>query len=227
VSRRYLRPEALAGHVLVLIAVLVCLRLGWWQWNVAHETRGTIQNLGYALLWPVFGGAFIFMWLRFLYLEDERRAEQPEVADATGILGATPSEPTPARTGDPSGPGDPAVADRFDLLPVGAEPLDADPMDESSTAPSDPSPSGPVDGPSGGDATGIDPIAEAVEHLGGADSPQESVEQPKRGRRPRAQSTAETIAVAIVGGDDDDDEELAAYNEALARLAEQDNRRAR
>ena len=163
VSRRYLRPGILAGHLLVLIAALVCLRLGWWQWNVAHLTRGTIQNLGYALLWPVFGGAFIFMWLRFLYLEDERRAQQPEIAEAAGILEATPSDATPAgpgdpnNPGDPSSPGDPAVADGFDLIGVGAEPLDAGPMDESSTAPSDLIPTGPVDGPSGGDARGDRP----------------------------------------------------------------------
>jgi hypothetical protein len=33
--------------------------------------------------------------------------------------------------------------------------------------------------------------------------------------------------VATVGGDDEDDPELAAYNRALAALAEQDRRRAR
>ena len=102
-SRRYLRPEALAGHLLVLVAVLVCLRLGWWQWNVAHQTRGTIQNLGYALLWPVFGGAFIFMWLRFLYLEDERRAEQRRDADTAEGLDVVAVDESPLR--DPRGTG--------------------------------------------------------------------------------------------------------------------------
>jgi hypothetical protein len=35
------------------------------------------------------------------------------------------------------------------------------------------------------------------------------------------------LAVATVGDDDEDDPELTAYNAALARLAEQDQRRAR
>jgi len=54
---------------MVVLAVLACLRLGWWQWDRSHESTGTVQNLGYAVLWPVFGAAFIYMWFRFLQLE--------------------------------------------------------------------------------------------------------------------------------------------------------------
>ncbi len=70
----------MVGHLLVLLAVLVCLRLGLWQWHRTHEASGTIQNLGYAVLWPVFAGTFIFMWVRFLRLEtlkDQEEAAAP------------------------------------------------------------------------------------------------------------------------------------------------------
>ena len=74
---RFLRPGWVVGHVLVLVAVLVCFRLAWWQLDRSEETDGTIQNLGYALLWPAFGVAFVYMWITFMRLESER-SEQEE-----------------------------------------------------------------------------------------------------------------------------------------------------
>jgi hypothetical protein len=207
VSRRYLRPGVLGGHLLVLIAALVCLRLGWWQWNVAHETRGTIQNLGYALLWPVFGGAFIFMWLRFLYLEDGRRGRQ---ADPDGLP-------------ESAGEADPAAAAAW---VSGAGPIGPAESDPSATPAADrESPAGrePGDDPE----AGADPVQQPHPDAREAELDGDGGARPGRTRRPPAPSTAVTIAVATVGGDDEDDPELAAYNEALARLAEQDRRRAR
>jgi len=81
VDRRFLRPGWIAGHLLVLAAVLTCLRLGWWQWQRTQETTGTAQNFGYAVLWPAFGAAFIFMWVRFLHLEVLKDAEDDEETD--------------------------------------------------------------------------------------------------------------------------------------------------
>lgn len=217
-SRRYLRPEALAGHLLVLIAVLVCLRLGWWQWNVAHETRGTIQNLGYALLWPVFGGAFIFMWLRFLYLEDERRAERDRAADVLEVSHATPADEPPDH---------PLVARKPDAPPTDGAPAHAVLDGETPTAPSVPaapnSSARRFDGPD----TDRDPPTDQAAEPGDADPLDPHVDGRQRGRRGRTPSTAVTIAVATVGADDEDDPELSAYNAALARLAEQDDKRAR
>ena len=37
VDRRFLRPGWIAGHVLVFLAFLTCLRLGWWQWERTQE----------------------------------------------------------------------------------------------------------------------------------------------------------------------------------------------
>jgi len=69
VDRRFLRPGWVVGHVLVFLAFLTCLRLGWWQWDRTLESDGTAQNFGYALLWPAFGVAFIYMWVKFMRLE--------------------------------------------------------------------------------------------------------------------------------------------------------------
>lgn len=101
VDRRFLRPGWIAGHVLVFLAVLTCLRLGWWQWERTQETTGTAQNFGYALLWPAFGAAFVYMWVRFLHLEVLKDVEDDEQTDhdlrelleAEGAYDAQPSTP--------------------------------------------------------------------------------------------------------------------------------------
>ncbi|MTD16409.1 hypothetical protein GIS00_20955 [Nakamurella sp. YIM 132087] len=157
--RRFLRPGWIAGHLLVVLAALVCLRLGWWQWDRSHESTGTAQNLGYALLWPCFAGAFLYMWFRFLRLEvvkDEDERDAPREHEAL--------EPGP----------EPAAADP--AVPAGDVPEVAEPADER---------------------------------------------EPGVGRfRP---ADMETVAVATVDNDEDDPE-LAAYNRALAELAERDRR---
>ena len=77
-DRRFLQPAWIGGHLLVFAALLTCLRLGWWQWERTQETTGTAQNFGYALLWPAFGAAFVYMWVRFLHLEVVKDAEDDE-----------------------------------------------------------------------------------------------------------------------------------------------------
>ena len=84
--------------MLVFAAVLTCLRLGWWQWQRTQETTGTAQNFGYAVLWPAFGAAFVFMWVRFLHLEVIKDAghssnlDQPEAFNRVllDFLGSLP-----------------------------------------------------------------------------------------------------------------------------------------
>lgn len=146
--------------MIVLAAAVVCLRLGWWQWEVTRSLRGTGQNLGYALLWPVFAISFCYMWLRFLHLENHRHDDGP----AAGI---SANDATGDRVGDPDAPR--------------------------------PEPGGPE-------------VA--------------SVDATGRTARIRLDDAIIT-GVGVVDVDDDDDPELAAYNRALARLAEQDERRGR
>ena len=70
--RQFFRPRWLLAHLLVTLAVATCLRLAWWQLDRSEEADGTLQNVGYALLWPAFGATFIWMWVRFIRLEGER-----------------------------------------------------------------------------------------------------------------------------------------------------------
>jgi hypothetical protein len=167
VDRRLLRPGALVGHLLVLVAVLVCLRLGWWQYERAHEATGTAQNWGYALLWPCFAVAFVYMWVKFLRLEHDRDVDD-EAAFDDGL----------AQILDDPGRGDggrPAAA-----ATTGAPAEDDTPEPEETGA----------------------------------------VEPPTVKAGPPSRSVI--ISVATVGDDDEDDPELAAYNRALAELAERD-----
>ena len=100
VDRRFLRPGWIAGHVLVFLAFLTCLRLGWWQWERTQETTGTAQNFGYALLWPAFGVAFIYMWVRFLRLEVIKDAEDDEETDRAIAALLQDADATATEVGD-------------------------------------------------------------------------------------------------------------------------------
>jgi hypothetical protein len=54
VRRLLLSPKWLLGHVLVIVLAVAFCRLGWWQWDRYQQTHGRLQNLGYALQWPLF-----------------------------------------------------------------------------------------------------------------------------------------------------------------------------
>jgi hypothetical protein len=201
VDRKFLRPGWIVGHLLVVLAVLVCLRLGRWQWDRMHH-GGTLQNFGYAVLWPVFGAAFVYMWFRFLQLEKLKDAEDDAelAALAAGARGGGADVP-PTPAGVP---------------PVG-EPNLAAPADLAS-------------GPSrsGRALAGGETVDEASPTV---DDAVDANPAPPTGRSARTSrstpSTGVTVGVATVGGANEDDPELAAYNRALAALAEKDHRRAR
>jgi hypothetical protein len=175
----------------VVLAVLVCLRLGWWQWDRTHESTGTAQNLGYAVLWPIFGAAFVYMWIRFLQLEvlkdGEDEAELTELA--AGGEGAESSRPmrTPVPLAEPSE-------------------VDSRPTEVASDSPAD--------------ATRAD--GSITDRAVGDTSDTALIDSR------RAPSRGYPVAVSTVGGEtEEEDPELAAYNRALAALAEKDKRRAR
>lgn len=69
VDPRIFGPKRLLCHLAVLVVFMVCLRLGWWQWQRSQALGGAAQNLSYALLWPVFGGYAVFVWVRLLRME--------------------------------------------------------------------------------------------------------------------------------------------------------------
>ncbi|WP_280510006.1 transcriptional regulator [Nocardia farcinica] len=108
-DRAYNRPALIA---LVLVAAVICLALGWWQWERFESASGTGQNLGYALQWPLFAAFVVFAYFRFVRLESES-AEGPAPAEPAATrrprkdrpreipAGILPERPTAARAADP------------------------------------------------------------------------------------------------------------------------------
>lgn len=66
----------------VVIAAVVCLLMGWWQWDRYESSSGTGQNLGYALQWPLFAVACVWGYRRFIQLEAEYAEEDAAIARA-------------------------------------------------------------------------------------------------------------------------------------------------
>ncbi|MFX0574332.1 transcriptional regulator [Nocardia nepalensis] len=87
--------------VLVIVAALACLALGWWQWQRFESASGTGQNLGYALQWPLFAGFAVFAYFRFVRLETEsepeENAQEPKAEQA-------PARTAARRTAKPDAP---------------------------------------------------------------------------------------------------------------------------
>jgi DNA-binding transcriptional regulator of glucitol operon len=116
VRRFAFTPRWMTWHVLMAVAVVTCVLLADWQW-VRAETTGSLQNLAYALQWPLFAVFFAVMWWRMLRLEsrrlDEIEAEQAESGEigegereATEQAAAEPArEPATDATGAPSASG--------------------------------------------------------------------------------------------------------------------------
>jgi len=203
VYRRFLRPSWVLGHLLVVLAVLICLRLGLWQWHRTHEADGTVQNLGYTVLWPVFGVAFVYMWFRFLQLETLKDAE-----DDAELTELAAGESTGNGSGD---------TDVWHRSATAAESVD------ETMPPADPTSSGQR-------SEAVPPSVDVSGSVGadeeGDTSSQPVVPAPAASRRPP--SRGYTVAVSTVGDENEEEEpELAAYNRALAALAEKDHRRAR
>ncbi|WP_068030812.1 transcriptional regulator [Nocardia mexicana] len=104
--------------ILVVVAALACLALGWWQWGRFESATGTAQNLGYALQWPLFAGFVVFAYFRFVRLERDTGEGEPESPDADSSAarirkntkpvapreipaGLLPERPTAPRDDDP------------------------------------------------------------------------------------------------------------------------------
>src|SRR5262249_45356477 len=97
-----LTPRWLARHALALTLVLACALLAWWQMSRAAE--GNLLSYGYAVLWPVFGGFVILIWVREMRMvvRGTPLVVQPAPAPREGfgrpVLTERPV--TPATTGD-------------------------------------------------------------------------------------------------------------------------------
>ncbi|MFC9519137.1 transcriptional regulator [Nocardiaceae bacterium NPDC056970] len=95
-TRRKSRPALI---LLVVVASVGCLALGWWQWMRFEAVGGTGQNLGYAFQWPLFAAFVVYAYRRFVQLEDNdgesadpAKDEPTEVPD--GLLPERPKAAT-------------------------------------------------------------------------------------------------------------------------------------
>jgi hypothetical protein len=75
--RRVLSPKWCLAHLVVLVAILVMLRLGLWQWHRAESPTGGIQNYAYALQWPLFAVFAVVVWVKTLIEETRRDPAEP------------------------------------------------------------------------------------------------------------------------------------------------------
>jgi DNA-binding transcriptional regulator of glucitol operon len=104
VRRFVFAPRWVFGHVLVVVAVASCLLLAQWQWGRAEITH-SLQNMAYALQWPLFAVFFAVMWWRMLRLEtqrlDEEAAELDESVEAASEAGQ-PAVPAEAPGAEPA-----------------------------------------------------------------------------------------------------------------------------
>ncbi|MFZ2527775.1 MAG: transcriptional regulator [Rhodococcus sp. (in: high G+C Gram-positive bacteria)] len=73
-------PRRTALIILVAVAAIGSLALGYWQWTRFEAVGGTGQNLGYAFQWPAFALFFVYAYRRFVRLE----AEETEARE-TGV----------------------------------------------------------------------------------------------------------------------------------------------
>lgn len=94
--------------MLVMVAALACLALGWWQWQRYQSTSGTGQNLGYALQWPLFAAFVVYAYRKFVrYEEEPPQLHKPDTVTEIPA-GLLPERPKPM---PPTEPDDPALAE--------------------------------------------------------------------------------------------------------------------
>lgn len=115
--RPLLTPRWLARHALAVTLVLACALLAWWQ--VSRAAEGNLLSYGYAVLWPVFGGFVILIWVREMRVAVRgtpvavRPAPAPQEGFGRPVLIERPV--TPAAAGDTAGD-DPALVEYNRLL---------------------------------------------------------------------------------------------------------------
>jgi DNA-binding transcriptional regulator of glucitol operon len=107
VRRFVFTPRWVVGHALVVAAAVCCVLLGRWQLGRAEITH-SMQNMAYALQWPLFAVFFVLMWVRMLRLESRRLDEEADAEQPAEPEAASPDSTHAA----------PAAADRAESAVV-------------------------------------------------------------------------------------------------------------
>ena len=76
------QPKWLAGHLLVVAAVITMVLLGRWQLSVSDRKHFSLQNFGYALQWWAFSLFAIAFWVKIMHDtaigRQSKRSPQPQ-----------------------------------------------------------------------------------------------------------------------------------------------------
>ena len=75
--RRFLTWRWCVAHLVLIVAILVMLRLGQWQWDRANSRTGGLQNYAYALQWPLFAVFAIVVYVKTMREEGRRLSAGP------------------------------------------------------------------------------------------------------------------------------------------------------
>lgn len=94
--RAFLTPAWLLRHAVLVVAVAVCVALGWWQFDRA--LAGNTLSYAYAVEWPVFALFAVGVWIREIRLA--RRGDPPDQPAAPAPVDPfLTSVPSPQRGG--------------------------------------------------------------------------------------------------------------------------------
>jgi hypothetical protein len=92
VRQRWLSRRALTLHLGTLLFVPLCFLAGWWQ--VSRATGGNDLSYVYAVEWPAFAIAAVYLWWSLLHTDPEtvgaraqRRAARATAGTADGVEG--------------------------------------------------------------------------------------------------------------------------------------------
>jgi DNA-binding transcriptional regulator of glucitol operon len=83
--RRVFTPKWCLAHLFVVVAILVMLRLGEWQWHRAESPTGGLQNYAYAAQWPLFAVFGLVVWIKTLIEETRRDPSAPRHPRAVAL----------------------------------------------------------------------------------------------------------------------------------------------
>ena len=109
-------PKWVAGHLVVLAALVTMVLLGRWQLDVSNTKHFSIQNFGYALQWWIFTVFTAWGWSKIL----RDNAHQP--VDEAGATPEAMATAEPAPVAEPA-----AVAYRRYVMPQAADgPVESD-----------------------------------------------------------------------------------------------------
>jgi DNA-binding transcriptional regulator of glucitol operon len=88
---RLLHPKWLLLHLFVIASCYAMVRLGHWQWIVAHRHHGSVQNYSYAFQWWAFSGFAVLMWFRVVRDWRRRESDEADAVEATAKLADQPA----------------------------------------------------------------------------------------------------------------------------------------